>query len=271
MSYRFFFGHNLKNQELYMVLPDNYYVNGIYCGNINVPYETIERLDITNIFDDNSNFKIFSLNNLGLFLFNGKYVATIKVPDNAVVYNADDHYKTNKIVIGNIKNIEDFLLSEKDLFKYIGINLDDLWCGCCKYGFGRIVRTFVEKNIFNQQKLKLLKQNVFADVCEHGNYDMMLYLYDLGEIDIHFNNEQAFCVSSENGHFNVVDWLINIGILDHHAKNDYAFKKACINGYRDVAERIYNLGGFNMETIIQKISHLCNQDIRNWLISLQNN
>jgi len=51
-------------------------------------------------------------------------------------------------------------------------------------------------------------------------------LYGLdGKVDIHANNECAFCCSCEHGYLNVAQWLYGLdGKIDIHANNDYVFR-----------------------------------------------
>ena len=63
--------------------------------------------------------------------------------------------------------------------------------------------------------------------CENGHINIAQWLYEISiqdnqPIDIHANDEDAFCLSCENGHINIAQWLYELGI-----KNNQPIRYSC--------------------------------------------
>ena len=72
--------------------------------------------------------------------------------------------------------------------------------------------------------------------CIHGNLSRAKYLYSLGDIDIHSDNDYVFVHACKYGHLEIVKWLYSLGNVYIHTKNDLAFRLSCRFGHISVAE-----------------------------------
>src|SRR3984957_20644461 len=100
-----------------------------------------------------------------------------------------------------------------------------------------IILTIKKMNIFdNYYKEFLLKAaRGFEWNCENGHINVAQWLYGLGGINIHADDEYAFRSCCQNGHINVAQWLYGLGGINIHA-NEYAFKYSCDSGHINVAQ-----------------------------------
>ena len=125
--------------------------------------------------------------------------------------------------------------------------------------------------IDNEDVLELSKRG-FQWNCENGNLITAKWLYSLGDVDIHVNDEYAFKSACRNGHLAVAKWLHSLGGLDIRVCGGYAFPMSCQNGYLDVAQWLYSLGGIDIHAEDEyafrwscRYGHL---DVAQWLYSL---
>jgi hypothetical protein len=59
------------------------------------------------------------------------------------------------------------------------------------------------------------------------------------KIDIHANEEHAFCYTCAHGYLDVAKWLYSIADatkIDIHTRDEYAFNYACANGHLEIAK-----------------------------------
>ena len=59
--------------------------------------------------------------------------------------------------------------------------------------------------------------------CIKGHLKIAQWLYSLGRIDIHSDNDSAFSISCINGHYDVAKWVYSLGNVDIHTDNDIVF------------------------------------------------
>src|ERR1700722_16586965 len=95
----------------------------------------------------------------------------------------------------------------KVILRYMMINFLDLET------IDNIILTIKEMNIFdNYHKEFLLKaKKGFIWNCSNGHINIAQWLYGLGGINIHANDEHAFVTSCREGHINVAQWLLGLG------------------------------------------------------------
>ena len=74
--------------------------------------------------------------------------------------------------------------------------------------------------------------------CQEGNLNGTKKLIEENpDLDIHWNNEEAFREVCLNGHLKVAQWLVNqFPDINYHAENGGAFRWACIYGPERASE-----------------------------------
>ena len=110
----------------------------------------------------------------------------------------------------------------------------------------------------------------FAWSCNNGHLAIAQWLYSLGNVNIHAENEAAFRWSCNNGHLAVAQWLYGLGNVNIHAKNEAAFTWSCNSGHLAVAQWLYGLGNVNIHANNEYVFHYCDAMILNWLQTIKN-
>ncbi len=82
---------------------------------------------------------------------------------------------------------------------------------------------------------------VLVNACINGHIDIVLYLLEKTEIDIHAKNDEPFREAAKNGHINIVKLLLEHG-ANQSADNDWALRWACDGGKIDVVELLLKAG-----------------------------
>ena len=59
--------------------------------------------------------------------------------------------------------------------------------------------------------------DAFRYSCDYGNIEIAKWLYSLGNVNIHANNDYAFRYSCDNGHIEIAKWLYSLGGINIHA------------------------------------------------------
>ena len=108
--------------------------------------------------------------------------------------------------------------------------------------------TVKEMNVLDSYSKDLLikAKKGFIYNCLDGHLTVAKWLYSIDEVNIHYNNEQAFRWSCGYGHLAVAQWLYSLGEVNIHADNECAFRWSCDAGHLTVAQWLYSLGNVNI-------------------------
>ena len=85
------------------------------------------------------------------------------------------------------------------------------------------------------------QQKAFRNACRNGRLEIAQWLWQLGSIDLHSNEESAFRHACRNGHLELAKWLWQLGGIDIHAMNEYAFVYTCGSRHLEVAQWLWQL------------------------------
>lgn len=108
------------------------------------------------------------------------------------------------------------------------------------YSLGKV--SIQKINYVFKNKINVLYE--FNYLYKHHN-EIIYWLYSLGCIDIHVNNEEYFRTCCKNGNLEIIKWIISLGNINIHAEYDEAFGYSCVKGYLQVAKYIYSLDTFD--------------------------
>ncbi len=119
-----------------------------------------------------------------------------------------------------------------------------------------------------------MKNNTdFIQACKYGNLEIVIFLYSLGGVDIHANDDEAFKVVCTNGHLEILQRLIRASIridlpFDNFNILPLGFISACKYGYLEIVKILYELifhdFGFEEEGFIEAIKN-DHFEIAKWL------
>ena len=110
----------------------------------------------------------------------------------------------------------------------------------------------------------------FKYSCQNGHLIVAQWLYSLGDVDIHHQHEYAFRASCDEGHLDVAQWLYVLGQVNIHAYNEEAFRWSCQAGHLAVAQWLYSLGGINIHADNKSVFKYSRKEILNWLNMIKN-
>jgi hypothetical protein len=98
------------------------------------------------------------------------------------------------------------------------------------------------------------------------------WLWSLGGIDLHAENDDAFRRACQFGHLETAQWLWSLGGIDMHAENDGAFRWACQFGQLQTAQWLWSMRGVDVHALadfaFQKACELFQLETAKWLFSL---
>jgi hypothetical protein len=106
----------------------------------------------------------------------------------------------------------------------------------------------IAKKLYDLGGINIHERNneAFRSSCKSGHIETAKWLYDLGGINIHAEDDEAFRFSCEKGQIEVAKWLYDLGDINIHAQDDYAFRSSCWYGQIQVVKWLYDLGGINI-------------------------
>ena len=112
-------------------------------------------------------------------------------------------------------------------------------------------------------------------MCGYGYLEYAKWLYSLGKVDIHANNDCTFRYSCQYGHLEVAKWLYSFGDVNINYYYEGAFRTSCKNGHPKVAKWLYSLGNIDISAFNDSsFRWACkNNDIPmvKWFITLRKN
>jgi len=90
----------------------------------------------------------------------------------------------------------------------------------------------------------LTPQEQFLRYCIYGNFEKIISYYEnnINEIDISYNNEEAFIWACINGFINIAEWLLSKKTdINISVNNEQAFRSSCANGNLQVLKWLIQL------------------------------
>ena len=120
----------------------------------------------------------------------------------------------------------------KVILRYIMMNFLDL------NTIANLLFVVKEMNVLDNYSKDLLDKakNGFIWNCKRGHLTVTKWLYSIGDVNIHADNESAFRWSCEKGHLTVAKWLYSIDKVDIHARSEFAFQFSCANNHLIIAQ-----------------------------------
>jgi hypothetical protein len=81
----------------------------------------------------------------------------------------------------------------------------------------------------------------FLALCSKGDLEFVKWLVTLGKVDVHANNEQAFCAACMSGYEELAMWLHKSYGVNIHVQDDKPFQQACRMGADRLAAWLFGL------------------------------
>ena len=94
------------------------------------------------------------------------------------------------------------------------------------------VKAYLEENKISRNDIK----NALIRSAQNGHLEVVKYLVEEHQADIHAQNEGGLRWSAQNGHLEVVKYLVEEHNADIHADDEYALRLSAENGYLDVVK-----------------------------------
>ncbi len=137
-----------------------------------------------------------------------------------------------------------------DYFLETGANIKELYNNTRFYR----IRKFLEKKsqimANNSSKEKILKKQITSEELLSyvivGNLSFIKYCIEKG-YDPHLNDDEIFRFAAAHGHLHIIKYLIeDIGNINIHSHDEDAFRQAVYGECFDIVKYIWNLGNINI-------------------------
>lgn len=239
---------------LYKLLPDNLQKDGIKY-HIGINESIIE--DGIIVFD-----KEIVLD--GLRDKAASKLAIIEIPDGENFKHFGRLYKTNRVIVKEIKDL--WCIENYEWLKSYFGSANYVFEYACQNACDKAILYFAQW-ILNHEHLDSCQNpdHVFRKICENGNLEAAKFFYAFTDVDIHSWDEYAFRLACTNGHLELAKWLYSISKPNIHILHDWAFTMACENGHLDVAQWLYSLGDINVHINNDNLYHVSPDHILKWL------
>ncbi len=146
----------------------------------------------------------------------------------------------------------------------------------CSRGYGHLSVIQWLYSVNDKTNTELCLQNAFMCCCHNGRIDVAKWLYSLGVIDIHADEDTSFDGSCYNGHLEIAQWLYSMdGKINIHIYNERTFQGSCFRGHLETAMWLYSLDGnidirTDNDEAFRKSCTNGHLDVVKWLYSLDN-
>jgi hypothetical protein len=104
------------------------------------------------------------------------------------------------------------------------------------------------------------RNEYFIKAYQSNNLDLVKWLYNFGDINIHDNNEYIFRWCCIQGYLDIAQWIYSLGNVNLFACDSEAFEASCTNGHIHVIKWLYSLGKYKLD--VQYLSSLFDQACR---------
>ena len=104
-------------------------------------------------------------------------------------------------------------------------------------------KTIDEMELYREFSLyRRTKQN-FKEMLRDGFPTLFRYTYDGTD------NQEYFALACQYNHLDIAKWLYSIGNVDIHKEDEKVFRLACSYGFIEIAQWLHNLGNINVNTL----------------------
>ena len=97
-------------------------------------------------------------------------------------------------------------------------------------------------------------------ICR-GNLEVVQWVYENGNINIHDNYEDAFLLACDSRYLHIAQWLYSLGNINIHVNNEEVFRYAIMNKHDEISDWLCSIydGYWNkyvIESYIERISKM---------------
>ncbi len=164
----------------------------------------------------------------------------------------------------------------KLLYSFGGIDLhignERFFIIVCSEGYFEFAKWLYDTSIIEGNVINIHAEDdyVFEHVCQSDkNFDLVLWLYNLGGIDIHMNRDNIFKIACITGQTKIAKWLYSIDGININFDKDKIFRLSCENGYYDIPRWLYSLGDIKVDIGLFKMLCRCgNVVMLDWIYHL---